>query len=38
MRRDGLDDRRSVLLPVALAGDDYAFAPSAAPSSNTDRF
>ncbi len=38
MRRDGLDDRRSVLLPVALDRDDYAFAPPAAPSSHTDRF
>lgn len=28
---------RSVRLPVACGGDDYAFVPSAAPSSRTDR-
>jgi len=28
---------RSVPLPVALGGDDYAFVPPAAPSSSTDR-
>ena len=36
-RRDGLDHGRSVPLPVALGGDDYAFVPPAAPSSRTDR-
>lgn len=32
-----LDHGRSVPLPVALGGDDYAFVPPAAPSSRTDR-
>jgi hypothetical protein len=36
-RRDGLVHGRSVPLPVALGGDDYAFVPPAAPSSSTDR-
>jgi hypothetical protein len=36
-RRAGLVHVRSVPLPVALGGDDYAFVPPAAPSSRTDR-
>jgi len=36
-RRDGLVHCRSVPLPVALGGDDYAFVPPAAPSSRTGR-
>ena len=36
-RRDGLVHGRSVPLPVALDGDDYALVPPAAPSSSTDR-
>jgi hypothetical protein len=36
-RRDGLVHCRSVPLPVALGGNDYAFVPPAAPSSSTDR-
>jgi hypothetical protein len=36
-RRDSLVHCRSVPLPVALGGDDYASAPPAAPSSSTDR-
>jgi len=35
-RRDGLVHCRSVPLPVALGGNDYAFVPPAAPSSSTD--
>ncbi len=36
-RRDGLVHCRSVPLPVALGGNDYAFVPPAAPFSSTDR-
>jgi hypothetical protein len=36
-RRDGLVHVRSVPPSVALGGNDYAFAPPAAPSSSTDR-
>ena len=36
-RRDGLAHVRSVPLPVALGGNDYAFVPPDAPSSRTDR-
>jgi hypothetical protein len=35
-RRDGLVHDRSVLLSVARGGNDYAFAPPAAPFSRTD--